>query len=262
MYSDEDIERLARVLAQARADRAPVELPPGMAMPDRAEAYRIQTRVNQLVMPPGAVIAGFKVSGMQAVSGSNTSPGLVIKVPLTAPLWSHRVFASGVVLDGGPYRTLGLETEICLRLGVHTRGGGKAYEIVGAMPAFEIVEHRQVGAINDDNINLLIADSVANAGVVLGDEVSGYPDDILDGIASLSRNGQLVMERRIGDRLKDPRRALDVLKAALDPMGWTPPDGAILLTGLLTTELWLEPGDEGVGVIGPLGRVTASLRKG
>ncbi len=263
MYTENEIERAALAIADARVSQAPVALPPDLPPLERADAYRVQTRVNQLVMPPDARIVGFKVSGMQKTPGSNVAPQLAIRPPLVAPLWSHEAHASGVALDGARRRTLGLETEICLRLGVSAKPGGQpSCEIIGALPAFEVVEQRVAPPIGKEQLNLLIADSVANAGVVLGEETPGWPQDILDGVASLWRNGELVMERRIGDRLEDPRAALGVLAAALADMGWTIPEGALLLTGLLTTELWLEPGDEGVGIIGPLGRVAASLPAG
>ncbi len=261
MYSDEDVDRAARRIAQARADRTIVTLADGLPPLGRADAYRVQTRVCELVMPAHAAIAGFKVAGMQRSTASNVAKDLVIAKPLCAALWSHQVHASGVVLDGAAHRTLGLETEICLRIGVGTRpGGAKTYEVVGAIAAFEVVEQRLATPIESSAINLMIADSIANAGIVLGPETAGWPEGILDDMASISRNGQLVMERRIGERLEDPRRALSVLCEAMDEMGWSIPDGALLLTGLLTTELWLAPGDEGQGVIGRLGRLTASLK--
>lgn len=263
MYTDAEIDRAASAIAEARAQAAVVSLPPGLPPLERADAYRVQTRVNQLVMPAGARIAGFKVAGMQRSSGSNVAPGLVIAKPLCAPLWDHQVQGSEVTLDGRGRRLLGLETEICLRIGVGAKpGGGKTYEVVGTIAAFEIVEQRMATPIDSSHINLLIADSIANAGIVLGPETPGWPEGVLEDEATISRNGEQVMARRIGERLEDPRLALGVLCEALDEMGWVVEDGALLLTGLLTTELWLKPGDLGEGVIGRLGQVTASLAKG
>ena len=256
-YSAAEIDRAAQAIAVARNTRAEIALPDGLPPLERDDAYRVQTRVNELLMPPGATVAGFKVSGMQKASGDR--PKIIVK-PLVAPLWAHRVHASGVALDGRQHRTLGLETEVCLRLGVHGRGDAARYEIVGALPSFELVERRQGRFATAADVNLMIADSIANVGIILGEERAALPGDILDTIASISRNGEVVLERRIGDRLEDPRQALDVLKAALADMDWVVPDGALLLTGLLTTELWLEPGDVGVGVIGSLGTVSASLQ--
>ena len=261
MYTDAQLDRAARQIAQARADRAVVTLADGLPPLEREDAYRVQTRVCELAMPANATIVGFKVAGMQRSTSSNVAKDLVIAKPMCAALWSHQVRASGAVLDGAAHRTLGLETEICLRIGVGTRvAGARTYQVLGAIAAFEIVEQRLATPIETSAINLMIADSIANAGIVLGPENPGWPEGILDDMASISRNGQLVMERRIGERLEDPRRALSVLCEALDEMGWTIPDGALLLTGLLTTELWLAPGDKGQGVIGRLGRLTASLK--
>jgi 2-oxo-3-hexenedioate decarboxylase/2-keto-4-pentenoate hydratase len=136
------------------------------------DAYRVQDAYVAAIIGDDAC-AGYKIGltsrRMQKMCG--------IDQPICGTIFSRRVFGSGARLSMADYGRLGLEFEICVRLGRDLDASGEPFtpeqvgEAIDAVAAaVELVDDRQAdyGVLD---INTLVADNSWNAGVVLGDFV-------------------------------------------------------------------------------------------
>jgi len=163
-----------------------------------------------------------------------------IDQPICGTIFSRRVFRSGVRLSMADYGRLGLEFEICVRLGrdLDTEGepftpeqAGKAVDAVAA--AVELVDDRQAdyGVLD---INTLVADNSWNAGVVLGDFAPPPARlDLLKGIAY--QDGVEIARGRGSDALGHPFVPLAWLANHLATKGRQLRKGDIVMTGSIIT---------------------------
>jgi 2-oxo-3-hexenedioate decarboxylase/2-keto-4-pentenoate hydratase len=171
------------------------------------EAYRVQDAYVAATIGDDAP-AGYKIGltskRMQQMCG--------IDQPICGTIFSRRVFRSGARLSMASYGRLGLEFEICVRLGRDLVAGsepftpeqvGDAIDAVAA--AIELVDDRHADYSALD-INTLVADNSWNAGVVLG-EFAPPPArlDLLEGIAY--QDGAELARGRGADALGHRQRA-------------------------------------------------------
>ncbi|HEV2564583.1 MAG TPA: fumarylacetoacetate hydrolase family protein [Microvirga sp.] len=199
------------------------------------DAYRVQDAYVEAIIGDD-VYAGYKIGltskRMQQMCG--------IDQPICGTIFSRRVFGSGVRLSTADYGHLGLEFEICVRLGrdLDARGGpftpeeaGEAIDAVAA--AVELVDDRQADYSVLD-INTLVADNSWNAGVVLGDFAPPPARlDLLEGIAY--QDGVEIARGHGSDALGHPFVPLAWLANHLAAKGRQLRKGEIVMTGSIVT---------------------------
>jgi 2-keto-4-pentenoate hydratase len=162
-----DIESGA--LSLVRAHEARERFRPLDGLPDLAVAYRVQQAYVRRMIGDDEV-AGYKIGltshRMQTMCG--------ISHPLAGVVFGRRVKQSGTTLRIADYAHLGLEFEICARIGRHLPPRSSVYartDIDGAIDsvcaAVEVVDDRHADYAKLD-VGTLVADNSWNAGVVLG----------------------------------------------------------------------------------------------
>jgi 2-keto-4-pentenoate hydratase len=204
-------------------------------LPDLAAAYQVQkVYLGEII---GADrIAGYKIGltsqRMQAMCG--------IDHPISGAVFGGRVMNSGAKLRIADYHHLGLEFEICARLGrdlaprktPYTRDEvGAAVDAVCA--AIELVDDRHADyAVLD--CRSLVADNSWNAGVVLGTFVE--PPSVLDGVVGVVyQDGVEIGRGRGADALGHPFEPLAWLANHLAVQGEGLRKGDIVMTGSIVT---------------------------
>ena len=204
-------------------------------LPDLAAAYQVQkVYLGEII---GADrIAGYKIGltsqRMQAMCG--------IDHPISGAVFGGRVMNSGAKLRIADYHHLGLEFEICARLGrdlvprktPYTRDEvGAAVDAVCA--AIELVDDRHADyAVLD--CRSLVADNSWNAGVVLGTFVE--PPSVLDGVVGVVyQDGVEIGRGRGADALGHPFEPLAWLANHLAVQGEGVRKGDIVMTGSIVT---------------------------
>ncbi|WP_230534011.1 2-keto-4-pentenoate hydratase [Microvirga roseola] len=223
-----------------------------------SDAYRVQDAYVAAIIGDDTC-AGYKIGltskRMQQMCG--------IDQPICGTIFSSKVFRTGTRLLMSDFGRLGLEFEICVRLGrdLDAREGPFAPEQVGeaidaVAAAIELVDDRQADYSILD-INSLVADNSWNAGVVLG-AFTPPPArlDILEGIAY--QDGIEIGRGQGADALGHPLVPLAWLASHLAATGRWLRKGDIVMTGsIITTRFPTAPFTYRFDVVG-LGSVEVS----
>ena len=210
---DHSHARRAQALFDQHQARSPFVPFAGVdALASIEDAYAVQEEFVRLQCAnAGARIAGWKIGltslRMQALLG--------IDSPIAGAVLSSRLQADDAIIARSAYGRLGLECEIAVRLGhdlpaVHgpydADTAGAAVEAVGA--AIEIVDDRAADyAITD--IGSLVADNSWNAGLVLGEFRTDWPD--LAAVTGVVWRDEVEIDRG---------RGADVLGHPFVPLAW------------------------------------------
>ena len=226
-----------------------------------ARAYQVQ---REYVARQAAVRrvgrAGYKIGltspAMQAMCGIDT--------PVAGVVLADRVHVSGVRLSLADPVRFGIECEIAVRLERDLPSVGRAFTLadvqdaVGAVaPAFEIVDDRHCDYRTLD-VGSLVADNAWNAGIVLGEFRTDWPE-LADVVGRVF----------VDDAVLDQGRGRDVLSHPLLPVVWLANHlagagsgllaGEVVMTGsLVTTKFPVGPGAYRFEVSG-LGAVEVTL---
>jgi 2-keto-4-pentenoate hydratase len=145
------------------------------AMPD---AYDIQDRFVALLRPEHGDTIGYKVGltsqAMQAFCG--------IGHPIAGVVLARRIHRFGATVRLAEFGRLGLEFEIAVRIKSDVAANGPphtaetiARHIEGVCAAIELVDDRSADYSNLD-VRALVADNSWNAGIVVSDFVTAWPD--------------------------------------------------------------------------------------
>jgi 2-keto-4-pentenoate hydratase len=222
------------------------------------EGARIQLEVLDRRRAAGDALAGWKV-GLTSGQARNAF-GLGVR-PF-GHILASRVYRSGDDLELTRITRPGLETELCFRLGARLAGGEIASRDVRAalasvMPAFEINEDRIDGP-RDPGIR--VADNLRHWGVVLGQEVTPFPQRFdWDSLAStLSHDGRVIERVSAHGHIDDHVESIATLARQLSKFDLALEENAIVITGSFTRQELPEPGSY-VGTFGELGTVTVAL---
>jgi 2-keto-4-pentenoate hydratase len=202
---------------------------------DLAAAYQVQkVYVGEAI--GSDQIAGYKIGltsqRMQAMCG--------IDQPIAGAVFKRRVMKSGASVRIADYHHLGLEFEICARLGrdleprktPYTRDeAARAVDAVCA--AIELIDDRHADyAVLD--CKSLVADNSWNAGVVLGSFV--VPPSALDEVVGVAfQDGAEIGRGRGADALGHPFEPLAWLANHLALQGDGLKRGDIVMTGSIVT---------------------------
>jgi 2-keto-4-pentenoate hydratase len=195
-------------------------------------AYAVQRRYVELMIPEAGGPVGYKIG----LTSARMQKMCNIDSPLSGVVLASRVLQSGVALRIGDYGRLGLEFEVCVRLGQNLPPQqrpftkGEIAEAVDAIcAAVEIVDDRNADYATLDALSL-IADNAWNAGVVLGDFTTSWGDlEAACGIMHV--NGQEADRGHARDVLGHPFVPLTWLANHLAASGRGLNAGDIVMTG-------------------------------
>jgi 2-keto-4-pentenoate hydratase len=195
-----------------------------------ARAYDVQRAfVGLRVAARNVVRAGYKIgltsAAMQAMCGIDT--------PVAGVVLGDRVHRSGVHLDRADHVRFGIEFEIAARMGRDLRPIGRPFTLADVQaavdavaPAIEIVDDRHCDYASLD-VCSLVADNAWNAGIVLGEFRSAWPE-LADVVGEVSVDDAGVAYRGCGR---------DVLGHPLLPVVWLANHLAAEDAGLLAGEV-------------------------
>jgi 2-keto-4-pentenoate hydratase len=241
---EERLAAIAEQLVAARRRGLRIALA-GAALPaDYEEAFCIQERVVAALDSP---IIGWKV--MQAPHGP------VIFAPL---LQSGRIAAGGSWAPPGR-EPAGIELEIGFLMRRDVPLGASHDQVLGSIAsahvAFELCQSR----IADPHLaprHVMLADSIANAGVVIGAAIANWRE-----VGLAARRGRLLVDghEHASGHSHDPVATLTLLPGALQKRGLPLRAGQIVITGSLIGLNWLKGRHDLKGIIDGCGEVAMTL---
>ena len=224
-----DIVGAAHALVRGHKDNTQFQTIEGLS--DIADAYKVQDVYVEAILG-GDRIAGYKIGltsqRMQSMCG--------IDHPVAGAIFGRRVMHSGAKLSLSGYGRLGVEFEICARLGRDLEPRAAPYTradvaaaVDGVCPAVELVDDRHADYSVLD-VRTLVADNSWNAGVVLGDFVA--PPAALEAVEAIAYQVGVEIGRGVGaDALGHPYEPLAWLANHLGASGRGMKAGDIVMTG-------------------------------
>lgn len=228
------------------------------------DAYAVQGAfVRRLESRSGVRRAGYKIGltspRMQAMCG--------IDQPIAGVVLEDGVHRSGAMLDRSRYGRLGIEFEVAVRLARDLPADLAPFDresvasaVEAVCPAVEIVDDRRADYRELDVLSL-VADNSWNAGVVLGEFRSSWPD--LAGVEGVVRCGGAEVDRGTGrDVLGHPFIPLAWLANHLARTGASLRAGDIVMTGSLVPTRFPTRAESYSFELTGLGSVELSIRPG
>lgn len=226
-----DIQGAAKALARGHRDNKRFEQIAGLA--DLATAYQVQSAYVAEMIGDDRIV-GYKIGltskQMQSMCG--------IDHPIAGAVFGRRVMQSGARLRFGDYGRLGLEFEICARLGRDLPPRATPYTraeiaeaVDGVCAAVELVDDRNADYATLD-VASLVADNSWNGGIVLS-EIVTPPADLEKAEAVVYLDG-VEAGRGVGaDALGHPYEPLVWLSNHLAAEGRGMKKGDLVMTGSL-----------------------------
>ncbi len=243
-----------------REGRLLAALPPDLAPPDRATAYRIQALLEPRSASAlyGWKIAATSLAGQRHIGADG---------PLAGRLLAEQVLSAEdvVPLTGNQMRVA--EPEVAFRMGADLPPRSAPYTVEAVMaavatahPAIEFPDSR-LAAFERAGEAALIADNACAHLFVLGPPApEGWRSlDLAAMPTRIAAEGRAPYEGRGGNALDDPRLALTWLANALSGQGITLRKGEVVTTGTTTVPLPVEPGDVVRAELGGLGALTVRV---
>lgn len=199
---------------------------------------------------------GLTSARMQAMCG--------IDQPVAGAVLDSRLFPSGATVRAGAYGRLGLEFEICLRMGADLPARDTAYSaaevaaaVDAAAAAVEMVDDRNCDYATLD-VHSLIADNSWNAGVVLGDWTP-MPTGLNECEGVVTLDGDHLDHGHGRDALGGPMVPLEWLANHLSARGQGLRRGDIVMTGSLIPTQFPAPGARYDFAVAGIGAVALSI---
>lgn len=261
-----DSQRAAAIAAErfeAHRTRAPyVPSPEEVRSLPLDAAYQVQSAFNVLQVEAGVGDAvGYKI----ALTSKAMQDFVGVDHPLAGVVYASRVHASPATRSLSQYQHIGVEFEVTVRLAAALEAGGAPHTRDGVAaavstlaPSFELVEDRNAdyAALNAFD---LIAENSWNAGLILGDEVSGWQQvDLVDGATRLWVDSEPAGEGRVGDALGHPFDAVAWLANMLNARGESLAAGSLVMTGSSITTKFPVAGEHYRFAVDGLGEVSAT----
>jgi 2-keto-4-pentenoate hydratase len=236
------------------------------AVADRIVAAR---RRGERIVLSGADVpadyeAGFAIQDkVVAALGSPVAGWKVMAVP-NGPVIFAPFLEAGRVPAGGTWEVVGhepagIELEIAFRMGRDVPANASPGQILDAVAAahvvFELCQSRLADPAKQPR-HVMLADCIANAGIVVGPEIPGWRTTDLK-----ARPGRLLVDGKphAEGKSADPVAALQMLPPAMGPHGKTLKAGQIVITGSLIGMNWLTGRHDLKGEIDGLGEVGMRL---
>ncbi|EDP61814.1 putative hydratase [alpha proteobacterium BAL199] len=261
------IERVAEALEAQHAARARFEPLTGpLALDTLDEAYAAQ-RVLIQRWKDGArgPIAGYKV----ALTSKAVQELCGVDHPCVGAIFESTVYDSPARIPRADFVRLGLEFELCLRIGTSLPGGPQPYTaetvrdaIAEAVPAFELVEDR-ASDYSKLNAISLVADNCWCGGIVTGAATGDWRAlDLTQTPVRLeyTSGGKAETETATtGAVLDSPLNVLAWVANVLAGQGRPLEAGMWVMTGSALRTRFAEAGDRAVYTIEGLGTVTIDV---
>jgi 2-keto-4-pentenoate hydratase len=225
-----------QLLAEHAQGRNFHTLAPEAGVVDLDSAYDVQRHFVDLLRPDVGHTAGYKIgltsARMQKMCG--------IDQPIAGVVLAGRLAASGARLRAKDYAHIGLEFEIGVRLARDLPAAGAPYSqeavaqaVDAVCAAVEVVDDRRADYKSLD-VRSLIADNSWNAGAILGEFRTAWPD-LAAARGLVKRNGIDVDQGHGRDVLGHPFVPLSWLANHLARTGAGLRAGDVVLTGSLVT---------------------------
>lgn len=261
------IERVAEAMATQHAERAHFEPLSGPLLLDSLdEAYAAQRalirRWNDGARGP---IAGYKI----ALTSKAVQELCGVDHPCAGAIFAGEVHDAPARVAHGDFVRLGLEFELCFRLGAGLPGGPQPYTaesvrdaVAEAVPAFELVEDRASDYSRLNAISL-VADNCWCGGIVVGHATGDWRALDLSATPTrleYTRAGETEVETATtGAALGNPLNALAWVANVLGGQGRPLEAGMWVMTGSALRTRFPEPGDKAVYTIEGLGSVEVHI---
>lgn len=254
-YEKTNPSPIARAFVQARRAGRFLSPYPGAAPGAMAEAYLIQ---DEAIAAWPDRIAGWKLGRIKAPLDQQFGAGR-----LAGPIFSRNVWQAGVeptrfpVIDGG---FAAVEAEYVIALGetAPDRGDWTAElvaPLVGRIFTGVEIAGSPFPGINDHGPAVTASDFGNNAGLILGEEISGWRDRLADLICTVSIDGQTVGRGGASDIPGGPLDSLAFLLNLLHARGRRLEAGQLISTGAATGVHAIRIGQSAVADFGPDGRI-------
>src|SRR5690349_14400195 len=251
-----DRKRAASELLIAHLERrSPTRFAQQWDMRGLGDAYAVQAELVEQMLPRYGQRVGYKIG----LTSARMQKMCSIDHPIAGVVLENRVVRSGTRIALSSLIHLGIEFEICVRLGRSLPPRAQPYaldEVAQAVeavaPAFEVVDDRNSAYPLD--LICLVADNAWNDGLVLGPFQSSWPD-LAAARGIVQCNGKVIDEGHGRDVLGHPFEPLRWLANHLSAQGQTLQAGELVSTGSLVTTRFPSAGDqyrfhvEGVGAV-------------
>lgn len=256
------IEEAARLLARARAERAPLEALPEACRPgDEAAAYAVQAQLHRLQQAAGlGSRVGWKIGC--------TTPVMQSYMGIDHPCYGG-IFATTLTEESGHYDfdgfcRVGVECEIVVRLGSDLTPADAPFSreavaaaVAACMAGIEVVDDR-FRNFRQVEVWTMAAGDFFNAGCVLGPAAAEFPALELGRLTGrMTVNGAAAGEGQGRDILGHPLEALAWLANLKAREGGGLAAGEIVMLGSVVETQWLARGDVVEVELESLGRASA-----
>ncbi len=222
---------------------------------DLAGAYAMQCAFVERMLPVHGRRVGYKIG----LTSKRMQQMCSIDHPVAGVVLEKRLLPSGARLKMSDLVRLGLEFEICVRLGRPLAPRQEPYSmedvadaVDAVAPAFEVIDDRNAPYPLD--MLSLVADNAWNEGIVLGAWRTNWPDlAAARGVVEL--NGKVIDEGHGRDVLGHPFEPLRWLANHLSAQGETLHGGELVSTGSLVTTRFPKASEhyrftvEGIGAV-------------
>jgi 2-keto-4-pentenoate hydratase len=230
---DVDAQRAAeRLLAEHQAGHRFTTLGPPAAPVTISGAYDIQDRYVALLRRGNGEPVGYKVG----LTSATMQAFCRIDHPIAGVVLASRMHRSGAEIRRKDFGRLGLEFEIAIRIKSDIPAAAEAYtartiepHVDGVCAAIEVVDDRAADYASLD-VRSLVADNSWNAGIILSDFKSIWPD-LAPLLGRATENGKLIGEGYGRDILGHPFNSVAWLATHLAVRGTTLKAGQIVMTG-------------------------------
>ena len=229
------------------------------------DAYAVQQAWIDLQIDDGAKLVGRKIG----LTSRAMQQQMKIDEPDFGTLLDYMVMTSGVRLRHADYVDPKLEVEVAFMIGDRLSGESVTVEEVLAatdyvQPALELIDARsyRIHPVTGKARTIIdtIADTAANAGIILGGEKVAPTDVDMRWIGAILQCNGVVEETGLAAGvLGHPANGIAWVARRLAPYGMAIEAGQIILAGSFTRASTTHPGDQFVADYGPLGAVTCSF---
>lgn len=241
-------------------DEHRIEAAAGRLVAARRAGQRVQLSPEET---PRDFTEGFALQDAVAAQLGQRPIGWKLLVPDGTVVFAP-ILASDEVPVGGTWRVhggqpAGIEVEIAYRMGATVPATATLEQVLDAVASahvvFELCQSRLADPANVPR-HVGLADSVSNAGVVVGDAIPGWrKKDMRQIPGRLNVDGKVHME----GKSVDPVHILSLVPAALASRGKKLEAGQVIITGSLVGMNWLDGSHDLEGVIEGCGRVACRL---
>lgn len=227
----------------------------------RRQGARIALGATEL---PGDFEEGFAIQDLVVAALAAPPAGWKVMPVANGPVIFAPILQTGVVSPGGTWSVVGkqaagIELEIAFKFGRDMPPGATPQQVLDAVASAHVVfELCQSRLADPGNLprHVMLADCIANAGLVVGPEIAGWRT-----LELKEKPGRLLVDGKmhVEGKSVDPVGALQLLLPALSPRGKRLTAGQVVITGSLIGMNWLTGRHDLKGVIDGLGEVAIGL---